>query len=94
MSEKGDCWDNAVAESFCSTLEWELLSRNRFEAQSQTRRIVREYIDQFFNPIRRHSTNGNISPIEFELRWQSCQLTVESMCPQNAGKLKSPKSPI
>lgn len=42
MCEKGDCWDNAVAESFCSTLEWELLSRNRFATQSQARRIVSE----------------------------------------------------
>ena len=91
MSERGDCWDNAVAESFFSTLEWELLRRNKFATHSQARRIVSEYIDQFFNPIRRHSTNGCFSPIEFELRWQSRQLTVESMCPQNAGKLGFPK---
>ena len=68
MSEKGDCWDNAVAESFFSTLEWELLRRNKFATHSQARRIVSTYIDQFFNPIRRHSTNGYFSPIEFELR--------------------------
>ncbi len=68
MSEKGDCWDNAVAESFFSTLEWELLRRNKFVTHSQARRIVSEYIDQFFNPIKRHSTNGYFSPIEFELR--------------------------
>ena len=89
MSERGDCWDNAVAESFFSTLEWERLRKRSFATHSQARRIVSEYIDQFFNPIRRHSTNGYFSPIEFELRWQSCQFTIESMCPQNSGKLKS-----
>ena len=87
MSEKGDCWDNAVAESFFSTLEWELLRKRSFATLSQARRIVSEYIDQFFNPIRRHSTNGYFSPIEFELRWQSRQLTVKSLCPQKAVKL-------
>ena len=76
MSQKGDCWDNAVAESFFSTLEWELLRKRSFATLSKARRIVSEYIDQFFNPIRRHSTNGYFSPIEFELRWQSRQLTV------------------
>ena len=68
MSEKGDCWDNAVAESFFSTLEWELLRKRSFATHGQARRIVSTYIDQFFNPIRRHSTNGYFSPIEFELR--------------------------
>ena len=76
MSESGDCWDNAVAERFFSTLEWELFRKRSFATHSQARRVVSEYIDQFFNPIRRHSTNGYFSPIEFELRWQSRQLTV------------------
>ncbi len=76
MSRSGNCWDNAVAESFFSTLEWELLARNSFATQSQAHRAVSEYIDQFFNPIRRHSTNGYLSPIAYELRWQSRQLAV------------------
>ena len=63
------------------------LGRSSFATHSQARRVVSEYIDQFFNPIRRHSTNGYFSPIEVELRWQSGQFTVESMCPQNSGKL-------
>ena len=66
---------NAVAESFFSTLEWELLRKHSFATHSQARRIVGEYIDQFFNPIKRHSTKGYFSPIEFQLRWQSRQLT-------------------
>ena len=76
MSRKGDCWDNAVAESFFSTLEWELFRKRSFATHSQARRIVSEYIDQFFNPIRRHPTNGYLSPIMFELCWQTRQLTV------------------
>ena len=75
---------------FLQHAEWELLRKRSFATHSQARRVVSEYIDQFFNPIRRHSTNGYFSPIEFELRWQSCQFTIESMCPQNSGKLKRP----
>ena len=62
------------------------LGRNSFATHSQAHRAVSEYIDQFFNPIRRHSTNGYLSPIMFELCWQTRQLTVESTCPRNAGK--------
>ena len=76
MSRAGDCWDNAVAESFFSTLEAELLCRNRFHSHAQACGAVSEYIDQFFNPQRRHSTIGYISPIAFELRWQSRQIAV------------------
>ena len=72
MSESGDCWDNSVAESFFSTLEWELLHKRSFVTHRQARRVVGEYIDQFFNPNKRHLSNGYFSPIEFELRWQSC----------------------
>lgn len=74
MSRAGNCWDNAIAESFFSTLEAELLCRNRFHGHAQTIVAVSEYIDHFFNPQRRHSTIGYVSPIEYELRWQSCKL--------------------
>jgi hypothetical protein len=74
MSRAGDCWDNAIAESFFSMLEAELLCRNRFHGHAQAIVAVSEYIDHFFNPQRRHSTIGYISPIEYELRWQSLQL--------------------
>ena len=68
MSRKGDCWDNAVAESFFSTLTAELLDRTRFATRAQARRAIGEYIDGFYNIERRHSTLGYLSPIEFELR--------------------------
>ncbi len=68
MSRKGDCWDNAVAESFFSTLVHELLSREFFATRQQAERAIRDYIHNFYNLRRRHSTIGYLSPIEFELR--------------------------
>lgn len=68
VSRKGDCWDNAVAESFFSTLQFELLDRTAFTSRSHARRSVDEYIGQFYNLRRRHSAAGFLSPIEFELR--------------------------
>jgi transposase InsO family protein len=68
MSRKGDCWDNAVAESFFSTLVHELLANEFFDTHRQAERAIREYIENFYNLRRRHSTIGYLSPIEFELR--------------------------
>ncbi len=68
MSRKGDCWDNAVAESFFSTLVHELLADEFYETHRQAERAIRDYIHNFYNLRRRHSTIGYLSPIEFELR--------------------------
>ena len=68
MSRKGNCWDNAVAESFFGTLEQELvgqLERPWLDAVD-ARRAVGDYVHAFYNPIRRHSTVGQVSPVEFE----------------------------
>lgn len=62
----GSALDNAVAESFFSTLEHELLSRRRFATRAEARRAVATWIDQFYNQRRRHSTNGMKSPIDYE----------------------------
>ena len=70
MSRKGDCWDNAVAESFFSTLKTELIHGRIFASQDQASAAIAEYIDRFYNPRRRHSHLGYLSPIEFELRSQ------------------------
>ena len=67
MSGRADCWDNAVAESFFATLEKELLSGVPLSPRSQTRRLVADYIDRYYNCIRRHSTVGYVSPLEREL---------------------------
>jgi len=66
MSRKGDCWDNAVAESFFSTLKAELVHRTDYVSRSQARASVFEYIEAFYNGRRRHSALGYISPVEHE----------------------------
>ena len=66
MSRKGDCWDNAVAESFFSTLKAELVHRKDYVSRSQARASVFEYIETFYNPRRRHSALGYLSPVEHE----------------------------
>ena len=66
MSRKGDCWDNAVAESFFSTLKAELLHRTDYVTRSQARAAVFEYIEAFYNPRRRHSALGYLSPVQHE----------------------------
>jgi len=66
MGSVGDAYDNAMCESFFATLECELLDRNRFTAQAEARMAVFDFIEGFYNPRRRHSALGQISPINFE----------------------------
>jgi putative transposase len=66
MGSKGDCFDNAVAESFFATLEKDLLRRQSFATRQQARTAVFDYIETFYNPIRLHSTLGYLSPVEYE----------------------------
>jgi putative transposase len=68
MSRKGDCWDNAVAESFFATLEVELIEDADWHTHQEARRAIFEYIEVWYNRQRRHSTLGYISPAEFEKR--------------------------
>jgi transposase InsO family protein len=67
MSRKGDCWDNAVAESFFATIKGELIDHETYATRSQARRSIEDYIENFYNPVRRHSSIDYLSPIEFEL---------------------------
>lgn len=66
MSRKGDCWDNAVAESFFATLKVELTTKTLWATRDEARSAVFEYIEIWYNRRRRHSTNGYLSPLEFE----------------------------
>lgn len=66
MSRKGDCWDNAVSESFFATLEKELLALQPMQSRSKMRRQVADYIDGYYNLVRLHSHLDYVSPIEFE----------------------------
>jgi putative transposase len=67
MSRKGDCWDNAVAESFFATLKREMEEIDNLESWAAANLSIGEYIDGFYNPRRRHSALNYSSPIEFEL---------------------------
>ena len=71
MSRRGDCWDNAVAESFFATLKCEHVDHESFPTRAAATRSVAEFIDGFYNLQRRHSSIGYLSPVEFELRLQS-----------------------
>jgi transposase InsO family protein len=66
MSRKGDCYDNAVAESFFSTLEFELVMRAAWQTRAEARRAVFQYIETWYNSRRRHSTLGYLSPVDYE----------------------------
>lgn len=66
MSRKGDCWDNAVAESFFHTLKVELVHRNTFRTRDEAKRKIFEYVEMYYNRRRAHSTIGNLSPFEYE----------------------------
>lgn len=66
MSRKGDCWDNAVVESFFATLKRELLGDDVFFDQASAQRLVFEYIEAYYNRRRRHSTLGYVSPAAYE----------------------------
>ena len=68
MSRKGNCWDNAVAESFFATLRAELVDHERYSARYEAKNSIGDYIDNFYNIERRHSYLGYLNPIEFELR--------------------------
>jgi putative transposase len=62
----GDAYDNAMCESFFATLECELIDRRRFRSHSEARMAVFQFIEGFYNPSRRHSAPGYLSPIEYE----------------------------
>jgi len=66
MSRKGNCWDNAVSESFFHTLKTELVYHIKFNNQEEAKQIIFEYIEVFYNRSRMHSTNNYMSPEDYE----------------------------
>lgn len=68
MSRRADCWDNAVAESIFATLEKELLSDGPLKSRASTRAEIADYIDNYYNPRRRHSFIDYATPLEYELK--------------------------
>ena len=80
MGSVGDCFDNAMCESFFATLECELLDRRRFKTQSEARMAVFEFIEGWYNPHRRHSALDYLSPINYE-RIQQTESSTASPTP-------------
>jgi len=70
MSRKGNCWDNAVAESFFHTIKAQLIHPYRFRTVKEARRALFEYIEVYYNRKRKHSTNGYLSPADYERQWE------------------------
>ena len=71
MSRRGDCWDNAVAESFFATIKGEMIDHEDYLTRAAAIAAIADYIDAFYNPCRRHSALDYVSPIEFELKFMS-----------------------
>jgi len=78
MSRKGNCWDNAVAESFFHTLKTELVYLEEFDTHEQAQTAVFEYVEVFYNRQRCHSANGYLAPLAYE---QTLKIH-ESLCPE------------
>lgn len=76
MSRKGNCWDNAVMESFFSRLKVELIYAENYKTVDEARSGIFEYIELFYNRTRRHSANGYVSPQDHERQYE--QLTVST----------------
>jgi len=69
MSRKGNCWDNAVAESFFATLKTELIYLRRFATRAEAREAIFDFIELFYNRERRHSSLGYATPLEYEMKF-------------------------
>jgi len=74
MSRRGDCWDNAVAESFFSTIKLELVYETEWTTRAQARAAIFEYLEVFYNGERRHSSLGYLSPAAFERHHENTSL--------------------
>ena len=66
MSRKGDCWDNAPVESFFATLKKELVHQEKYATREQAKASLFEYIEVYYNRMRKHSALGYISPVQYE----------------------------
>lgn len=70
MRRRGNCYDNAVAESFFASLKTERIRRKVYKTRQEARQDVFDYIELFYNPKRRHAKNGMLSPAEYEMTAQ------------------------
>lgn len=70
MSRSGNCWDNSAMESFFSSMKTERTASKTYRTRDEARSDIFDYIERFYNPVRRHSTLGYISPLDYERRRQ------------------------
>ena len=78
MSRKGDCWDNAPMESFFGTLKTECLHHYKFKTRDQAKQVVFEYIEVFYNRIRRHATIQNQVPADYAQQFYKDELQIDA----------------
>ena len=78
MSRKGNCWDNAVSESFFHTLKTEMVHHTLFKTRNEATQAIFEYIEVFYNRERIHSANDYLSPVEYEIQQKICL----NLCPE------------
>ena len=71
MSRKGNCWDNAVSESFFHTLKTELVHHQHYQSRAEAKQDIFEYIEVFYNRERIHSANNYLSPVDYEMQLKS-----------------------
>ncbi len=82
MSRRGDCWDNAVDESFFGTLKTEFVDQTNSATREAATVADAEYIEDFYNPRRRHSSLGYVSPLVVQLQHATEVLAAWSQCPR------------
>ena len=91
MGSVGDCFDNAMAESFFATLECELIDRSTWRTHDEARRALFEFIEGWYNPRRRHSRIDYLSPMnyerQYELHEKSRSAQVESLTREHPSRL-------
>lgn len=78
MSRRGDCYDNAVVESFFGTMKTELVHGRRYQTRAEARNDIFEYVEVFYNRERRHSTLGYLSPAQYEARHAAAQTLLQA----------------
>jgi len=69
MSRRGNCYDNAVAESFFQLLKRERIRRRIYSSRDEARQDIFDYIEMFYNPKRRHGFNNKLSPVNYEKQY-------------------------
>ena len=81
MGSVGDCYDNALAESFFATLECELIDRSTFRTHAEARMAIFEFIEGWYNPRRRHSSIDYLSPVDYERQYENRSKSVSDVSP-------------